>query len=254
MPDLIGRNRAGVGRAAKRFGDDQQIAIAEAEAERRHAGRGVGRRSAQIEAGDRVGEQQVAGLFGDDKLAAVGRKLNLGRAGSGAHAAIAERPGGAGYMRQRPVGPYTEGGQVTAAAGVQHDQPAAVISQADGQVAVGGDLVGKDRGTRVKAERRDLVAAGIDGEEVLPVLADDQSALGTQAAAGTGSPGGERAGGVQSTVDRAVEDKNSVAGSGVAHDIDGVGRGRLRGGASGKGGQQQHDQSGYQPASLAEQA
>ena len=171
--DVIGGHGARSWCAAERLGDDQAVAPAEGEPERRLACRVlyVRRRRAAV-ATDRVGVDVAGGLLGHGEQVPAAVELHLGRTGP----AAAQRPGRSRERCQR---------------------------------AVWGDV-----------ERGDLVAARVDDVQLAAIVAERYRALGAQAPAGPGSPGGEGTGGLKRALAGAVKRDHRVARRRVRGGVD----------------------------------
>ena len=113
--------------------------------------------------------------------------------------------------------------------------------EAERLIAARVDDVHAPQPARGDVERRDLVAAGVDGVEPLAVVAQDHGALVAEPAARAGAARGEAPGGGQRAAGAAVERHDGVTGGRVRRRVDGAGRAAGRGRRGrGRDGEREH--------------
>ena len=201
-------------RGARGVGRHDVAALVEVEAEGRVARSCVhDRPTGDAVLADRVRVDRARRLLRDHERLAVRRERHLRRAG----AAGAERPRRAGERRELVMA-HGEPGDVPAAAGVQDVQDVVVNGQADRPDAARRDRVLKLERVVADAEVRNRVAAGVDGEQLVP--ADDDRSLRAEVRAGAEAAGRDGARGSERAVVGAREHRDGVPRSRVGERVD----------------------------------
>ena len=200
--DDVGRHTAASG-----LGNEQLVAQAKREPEWLDpSGRLECRGTRHAVGSDGVDVERIGVLLSHDQPASVRTEGHL----RGADVRATQRTDGSRNGRRPAPVVERESGDVAAAAAVQDIQQVAVNRQADRQRPVRRNPTRQHESRRRHPKDRDVVAAGVDGEQPTPIVAQCQRALRSQSASCSCATGRHRAHRGERAVGGALEDRDSI--------------------------------------------
>jgi hypothetical protein len=105
-------------------------------------------------------------------------------------------------------------------AGVEHIDEVIVGGDTDRPAAAAGHAVEQGEPRRADGEHREVMTAGVDGEQHAAIGTEDERPLRAKAVAGALAAGGDVTGGGKPSVRRSLPDEDGVAGRVVGERID----------------------------------